>query len=320
VSAPRVAIVGARRRRQGLGPFVARELAHAGAEVAGFLGTSAASVQLAHGELRAQGIDAHGYLDFDQLVAREKPDALAVLSPFETHEAYLERALAHGLHALCEKPLLWGGTGVAERTRALVEAFAKRRLVLAENCQWPFVLPAYRALFPDALAGGVRSFAMHLSPAQGGTRMLPDCLPHPLSLLQALAPGDDARVEAPRFAPSPPGDLERAHGLVLEFAYRAGGARVEARVELEASDATPRRAGFGVNGRLAERVVRAADYSLSLAAGSRSVDLPDPLREVIRSFVSELRGGPGVATRGRDIAVRAAMLQALADAARGVRS
>ena len=318
MSAPRVAIVGARRARQGLGPFVARELALAGAEVPGILGTSAASVALAQRDLRERaGLDARGYVDLDLLCEREKPDALAVLSPFETHEAYLEQALARGLHVLCEKPLVWGGAGVAERTRRLAEEFARRRLVLAENCQWPFALAAFRELHPRALDGGVRTFSMHLQPSQGGARMLPDCLPHPLSLLQALAPGDDARVEAPRLATTPPGELEAARALELEFVYRAGAARVEARIDLVAGDEIPRRAGFGVNGCLAERLVKASDYSLCLAAGSRWVDLPDPLRGVIRAFVSELRGGEEVATRAREIARRAAMLEALAHAAQG---
>jgi predicted dehydrogenase len=320
VSAPRVAIVGARRARQGLGPFVARELVAAGAEVAGILGTSAATVELALRELRARAqLDARGYVALEELVAREKPDALAVLAPIETHEGYLERALARGLSVLCEKPLVWGGARMAERAQRLATEFARRGLVLVENCQWPFALAAFRELCPGALEGGPRSFGMHLTPAQGGASMLPECLPHPLSLLQALAPGDDARVEAPRFAATPSGELERARALVVEFVYRAGAARVEARVELAASDETPRRAGFGVNGCFAERLVRTSDYSLCLAAGSRWVDLPDPMRGVVREFVTELRGGEAVTTRAREMARRAEMLETLASAARGAR-
>jgi hypothetical protein len=125
-------------------------------------------------------------------------------------------------------------------------------------------------------------------------------------------------VESPRIA-VPDGDLEAARNARVEFVYRAGSARVEARVDLAAGDETPRRAGFAINGRSVERLVRASDYSLSFAAGARRADLPDPLRGVIRAFLTDLREGIGVSQRIREIAVRAALLQALADAAPGAR-
>ena len=49
--APRIAIVGARRVRQGLGPFVTRHLVSLGAEVPAFLGTSASTIDVAAREL-----------------------------------------------------------------------------------------------------------------------------------------------------------------------------------------------------------------------------------------------------------------------------
>ena len=49
---PRVAIVGPRRERQGLGPFVARDLVRAGADIPCFLATSAATRDAARAELR----------------------------------------------------------------------------------------------------------------------------------------------------------------------------------------------------------------------------------------------------------------------------
>ena len=49
------------------------------------------------------------------LVAAEAPDALAILSPSDTHESHLHAALGAGLDVLCDKPLVWGGSRLAAR-------------------------------------------------------------------------------------------------------------------------------------------------------------------------------------------------------------
>ena len=51
MTAARVGLIGARRRRQGLGPFVARDLVAAGASVPCFLGTSEETLEAARREL-----------------------------------------------------------------------------------------------------------------------------------------------------------------------------------------------------------------------------------------------------------------------------
>ena len=296
MSAPRVAIVGARRVRQGLGPFVARFLAAEGAAVPAFLGTSASSVALAADELeRTAGIRPRGFTDLGDLLSTESVDALAILSPAETHERYLEAALDARLHVLCEKPLVWGGADLARRARELWEGFVERGLLLVENCQWPRVLPAFRTLHPDRGQGPPRTFAMRLTPSSRGEQMIGDALPHPLSVLQALAPSGEARIES--LAPS-----TRAPGagrLVLELVYRTPEHAIESRVELEsvglgAGRGLPREASLTMDGATARRRVRMEDYALFLATGGspgapdREVPLADPLRGLLRDFVEDL--------------------------------
>ena len=59
------------------------------------LGTSAESVAAARAEIAAAlGREPRGYTDVAVLVAEEQLDALAILSPPETHERYLNAALA----------------------------------------------------------------------------------------------------------------------------------------------------------------------------------------------------------------------------------
>jgi hypothetical protein len=311
-----VGLIGARRRRQGLGPFVARDLVAAGASVPCFLGTSEQTVEAARRELEERaGIVARGYVDLEQMLAREALDAVAILSPAETHEIHLSSALSAGLHVLCEKPFVWGGRGLASRAADWTGRFCDAGLLIRENCQWPYTLPAFRKLHPDALDEPATRFSMRLSPNSSGVQMLGDSLPHALSLLQSLAPGDDASIESPRFSnPSP-----SAASLRVEFTYRASGAAVAAEVDLIPSDTFPRAAGYGVNGRWAERKVDAADYSIAFASGERVVPVQDPLGLRIDAFVRELESVRQAETGSQALGIvqRMEMLESLVLACEG---
>jgi predicted dehydrogenase len=236
------------------------------------------------------------------MFAEQRLDALAILSPSETHERYLEAALDARLHVLCEKPLIWGGAGLAARARAIEARFRAAGLGLRECCQWPYTLPAYRALHPDA--GPPRSFAMRLSPASLEPRaMLGDSLPHPLSLLQALAPGPAEAADV-RFEALAPGALR------LAFAWQAAGARVAVEIALATKERPPREASYAVNGRWAERRIRPADYALFFADGAREVPVPDPLRALLADFVKDPARAPG-GESGERMAVLERILDAL---------
>jgi predicted dehydrogenase len=296
-----VALIGARRVRQGLGPYVARHLRSLGAEVPCFLGTRPESI--AESE-RALG--ARGYADLGELLAKETPDALAILSPSETHERYLEAALEARVHVLCEKPLLWTGADLAGRAARLCARFAEAGLLLRESCQWPYTLPAYRALHPEA--GAPERFAMRLSPAAREPRqMLGDALSHPLSLLAALVDGAPAELR----------DVEvraAAGAVALRFGYRTARAAVASEITLRSSERPRREAAYAVNGRWAERRIRASDYAFSFADGDREVPVPDPLRALLADFLRALpaRGEPGAPEPG--IAPRMAHLERILEA------
>jgi len=310
LTAARVGLIGARRRRQGLGPFVARDLVAAGASVPCFLGTSEETLEAARRELEERaGVVARGYLELEQMLAREALDAVAILTPAETHEIHLGSALSAGLHVLCEKPFVWGGRGLASRAAAWTDRFCEAGLLIRENCQWPYTLPAFRKLHPEALAEPTTHFSMRLSPTSSGVQMLGDSLPHALSLLQSLAPGDDASVESPSFSRAP----SSAASLRVEFTYRASSAAVAAEVDLIPSDAFPRPAGYGVNGHWAERKVDAADYSIAFAAGGREVPVQDPLGLRIDAFVRELEAvrQAGTGSQAPGIVQRMELLESL---------
>ena len=308
-------IVGPRRVRQGLGPFVARDLVTAGAEVPCFLVTSERSLAPARAELeRHAGVSPRGYIDAERMLDLEGLDALAILSPAETHLEYLWRALRHGLAALCEKPLVWGSPGVASLASDVVEDFLERGLLLYENCQWPFALPAFARLHPGALDAPPRSFRMELQPASRGVQALGDSLPHPLSLLQALLPGDEPQIADLAF--SPRRAASRSDPLTVRFRYESGQRRCDVEVVLVGSERLPRHAALAIDGRAARRVVEPETYRLSFMASDRSVPLDDPLTSLVADFVGRLRTPDEVdrGVRARDIEHRMRLLAELVHA------
>jgi len=312
VSGQRIAMIGARRVRQGLGPFVARDLMALGAEVPAVLGTSAASAADAAAGLRPYGVDARPYHDLDALLAAERPDALAILSPAETHERYLRAALDAGVAVLCEKPFVWGRERLAETTAEIAAAFETRGLLLRENCQWPYTLDTFDALHPGVRDAPLERFDMRLSPSSAGEQMLGDALSHPLSALQALLWDPEATVSGAEFASE-----AAPEALEVRFVYHAQGRAVPAVLRLVRSESVPREAAIGLNGCSAQRLVRKSDYSMLFRDGDRSVPLPDPLRLLLERFVGELETGTGPRSRTREIVQRMEMLETIVRSFRG---
>ncbi len=303
----RVGLIGARRARQGLGPFLARDLRAAGAEVQCFQVTSEASLAQTDRQLQqTAGVEARGYTELSALLASETLDALVVSSPHESHAAVIEAAAEAGLHVLCEKPLVWGMHDLAARAAACVAAFEERGLELWENCQWPCALPAFERLHRGSTSTPPRRFFMRLQPAGRGAKMLADSLPHPLSLLQRLVPGTAPRVTDLSFSDTAC-DASHVH---LRFRYRAGDAETVCDVELRQTQSHPRDVALAIDGHHASRRVSTPDYRLSFQDGTRSVPLEDPMSLLIADFVATLqRGGSDAArVRHREIVERMALL------------
>jgi UDP-N-acetylglucosamine 3-dehydrogenase len=73
--------------------------------------------------------DAHRpkvYTDFDQMLSRERPDAVGIFTPNHLHCEFTVKALDAGAHVLVEKPM----APTAAQARRMVEAASKARRVL----------------------------------------------------------------------------------------------------------------------------------------------------------------------------------------------
>ncbi len=283
MNSPSIALIGARRAHQGLGPFVAKYLRQTGAEIPAFVGTSKANNDLAAEELRSiAGLDCEGFTDLDSLLKKYKVDAIAILSPPETHAPYLEQALRNGLHVLCEKPFVLNGRNAAKDVEPLLADFEKAGLMVGENCQWPRLLPSFVELFGPESLRAPESFAMGLSPSSSGVDMGADSLSHPLSLLQAQDPGPAhiSQVQVQMLAPDGP--------CRVQFCFHGQSRNLQCTIHLQDSPQRPRPAWLQFDSSRADRLIRASDYAIFLADGNRQVRAPDPMEIHLREFVIDL--------------------------------
>lgn len=290
--APRsVAVIGARRVRQGTGEFVARELAQRGWRVPAIVGTTPESVEAARAGLRERhGIDARGYTSLAALLEREAVDAVAICSPHEAHLAQLELALEARLHVFAEKPLYWrkglasaDPAEVEETVGRLVDRALEAGRYLHLNAQWPYTLESFYALHPEARGVRPRSFGMWLAPMTTGADAVVDAGSHLISMLQALlGPGQLAEVTVVHEAP----DRVR---VTLDYAHAAGTTAAE--LLLTRCHEPPRPAGYRLDGRPIERRIDMPSYRFSFEADGRTVPVRDPLAASVEDFVTSVATG-----------------------------
>ncbi len=310
MTALRFGLIGPRRARQGLGPFVTKYLLESGAVVSSYVSTSPETLELSRIALdKWHQISARGYLSVSEMLAHEDLDALAILSPAETHERYLMAAVEAGLDVLCEKPIIWGDTGLRERAASIVACFENRNLLIRENCQWPYTLTGFHALYPDTLDAQLERFDMRLSPTAQGADMLRDALSHPLSILQKLAPDESPKIVEPGF------DVSRTQ-ISLDFEYVTKACRIGVNVDLMRAKTFPKEASYAINGHWARREVETPDYRIYLSSGDRRVSLRDPLAESIDDFLSAMRSDARTPDAGRNLEIlqRIAMMERLVSA------
>ena len=284
-----VGIIGAARRHQGTGPFIARNLTQSGHRIAGIIGTSEQSIIEARNHLQQNyAIDTQAYTSFDQLVSEHQLDIIVISSPADTHFDYLLPALSNGCHVFCEKPLWWPQAGTMELTQHEYENKIDKILNLARdkqcyihlNTQWPYTLKDFIRLHPNALADKqITQFAMHLSPQSSGASMLVDAASHGLSMLYHLVgEGNLANIQ-----------LQQNNGnAIINFDYQHRAGNTSTTLGFIQSNETPKPASYQINGFAVKRNVILPEYQIQLQSDQQTITIQDPLDASIEDFLASI--------------------------------
>ena len=290
--APRVLGVGARSVRQGTGPFIAAGLQAAGARVEAIVGTTEESVCEARSALIEQWqIEPRAYTDLSRALEIERPEAVAICSPWRFHGKQLAQVARAGSHCLVEKPLLWPAD--LREVDGVLAAFEQRGLLLQLVAQWPCTLPSFIALH-GPLPPEIEAFKMRLSPISIDRDMVTDSAPHFISMLQALlGTGDFERVQITHGDESGDNTLSQ---LALQAVYTHAAGSTYCQLLLRTCSSRPRPAWYQVNKLRVEREVELPSYRQYFRCAAGRVQLPDPIHQVAARFVQGLAGGEATAT------------------------
>jgi predicted dehydrogenase len=276
----RIAVIGAGRNHNGIGAYIARFARAEGAGIAAVLSQDEQTARLDARALQQWGIAAEPYADLNEMIRGVRPAALIIASPATTHASYIAAAIDAGLHILCEKPFIWDQGCDCGLVEQLLNAARARGLVVAMNSQWPFVLPAYKHLCGLPSASQINAFRIELSPLSTGREMIPDSMPHALSLLYSvLGPG---RLENITLTPV------NDH-LTVRFVYITEASRCCVEVLLSRALHQPRPFAFGFNGACARRIIDMDSYRITFTYSGRNIEVEDPLQLSVRDFLSACR-------------------------------
>jgi predicted dehydrogenase len=296
----KIAIIGAGRRRNGIGAYIARYAQAEGALVVAVLAQDEAAARHDADGLKEYGIVADAYVDLGALIEHHRPDGLVIASPAATHADYLNRAIADGMHVLCEKPFIWNNGCDSTQAAILLDDARARNLIVAMNSQWPFVLPDYEQLCGLPPATQIESFHMRLAPLSIGRGMIPDSMPHALSMLYSvLGPGT---LEQLSLVPGP-------DRLRVSFFYSTVAGQCQVSVELVHETCQPRSFAFGFNGNIARRTIDMATYQIAFTCGNRRCEVADPLQLSVCDFLHACRNNVAPRIGSSHIVATMQMLQ-----------
>jgi len=279
-----VGIIGAARRHQGTGPFIARNFVQHGHHIAGIVGTSQTTAFEAQTNLKKEyDIDSQAYTSLDQLTEEHAIDIVVISSPPNSHLKYLEKALDNKCHVFCEKPLWWPQETLSQedyiyKIDQIISVANKNKCYIHLNTQWPYTLKDFIRLYPDSLRNHqLNQFTMTLSPQSSGVDMLVDAASHGLSMLyQLVGHGEITNL-----------NIEHIDSKALvNFDYQHQTGITNTSLEFIQSNETPKPASYQINGYLVKRIVALPEYQIQLQSGQKIIDIHDPLDRSIEDFLA----------------------------------
>ncbi len=276
----KVSIIGVGRKRNGIGKYIAKYFQKRGVSVTSVLGTTEKTALNAAFSLREYGIKASAHTDFNIMVEKERPDMVAIASPFSTHYEYLMKALRAGLHIFCEKPFLWQETEDITRLIETIFNMAESKgLTIAMNSQWPFSIPCYEEVCGLIDRREINNFYIRLSPISIGREMVIDSMPHALSMLYCcLGNGEIENVLIER----------EEKKITIRFNYIASTNLCKVMIKLKRGETQPRDFSFGFNDKIVSRILDLKSYSIFFKHENKIQRIIDPLELSVNDFIESV--------------------------------
>ena len=190
----KAAVIGA----SGIGKHHAKWFHRLGCSLDAIAGSSPESAARTAEKLREMfGFEGEGHPSVEEMLAAGRYDLISIASPEECHYDHFMRALDHGAHVLCEKPLVFdhdlSHATMLSRAASMVDAAADSGRVAAVNTQYVAGVDAWHELMAERGIdpGPPETFFMQMESRGGeeGTdfeQIFIDLGPHPISVLMGF--------------------------------------------------------------------------------------------------------------------------------------
>jgi predicted dehydrogenase len=238
------------------------------------------------------------------MLEEAKPDIVCVSSPSQGHFAQVMACLQSGAHVLCEKPLVYdpelSSAELIAQANQLVEEAKARNLVFGTQMQYG---PATTHLLQVAgvAAGEVRDYEMvmetkNIKDERTFEQIWIDLSPHPLSVLQKLAPnGEPQNIQA----------TISERETQASFTLQGPNGPIEARITVRFDpQANPPQRYFSFNGKRVGYTGRknagGEFVSFLTAPDGSETELPDLVDLLIGEFVRACKGETQVPVSGAE--------------------
>jgi hypothetical protein len=273
-----LSIIGAGRTRNGIGEFIGKYFHKHGAKVTSVLGTTEKTSLQASSALKKYGIEAHPYTNFDEMLRGEKLDAVVIASPSYTHYEYLLKSLNSELHVFCEKPFIWDDCmDIQKKIEYILEKARERKLTIAMNSQWPFSLDDYEKVCGRVKIKETNHFFIRMSPFSPGKVMIPESVPHPLSILYCrLGAGEIQNLNF---------ESDGEEEMTIRFTYLFGTRTCDVLIKLVHQKTPPREFSFGFNNKIVFRSLDLENYEIYFNYGEKRLRIVDPLELSVKNFM-----------------------------------
>jgi hypothetical protein len=146
------------------------------------------------------------------------------------------------------------------------------------NSQWPFALKYYKRICGEIEIKKSNRFFMMMSPFATGKEMIPEAVPHALSLLYCLL--GEGELSDLIF------ESAEKDQMIIRFKYHFGTRHCEAFFRLVKKEKQPRDFQFGLNDKIVRRNLNLKNYDIYFSYGNRRLKIADPLELSVRNVIA----------------------------------
>ena len=158
-----------------------------------------------------------------------------------------------------------------------MEGFRQKGLRVGMNSQWPFAMNAYEEMCGKLDKKRQDRFFVLMSPFSPGKEMIPESIPHSLSLLycsQGEGEVRDLSVECP---------LERE--MLIRFTYLSKRGTCDVTIRLINQREQPREFQFGFDDQIVSRRIDLRNYEIYFQHEGREMKIVDPVALSVENFM-----------------------------------